>query len=83
MLSFLLNSRLDTQTTSLHTQRAPRAAGRQDLCVKDCALIDSHALGSPHFRKEGLLIGILDVLKIGRGDLHLMWLNKQKYRCEG
>lgn len=46
--------------------------------MKDCGLIDSHVLGSPHFRKEGLLIGVLDVLKIGRGDLHLMWLNKQK-----
>lgn len=36
------------------------------------------ALGSPHLWEEGFLIGILDVLEIGRGDLHFMWLNKNR-----
>lgn len=34
--------------------------------------------GSPHLRQEGPLIGILDVLKVGGGDLHLVWLNKSR-----
>lgn len=34
-----------------------------------------HALGPPHFREEGFLIGILDGLKVGSADLHFVRLN--------
>lgn len=37
-----------------------------------------HALGSPHLRQEGLLIGVLDVLQVGGRDLHFMGLNRRK-----
>lgn len=35
-------------------------------------------LGAPHLWEEGVLVGILDVLEIGRGDLHFMWLNRSR-----
>lgn len=38
----------------------------------------STVLGSPHLGEEGVLVGILNVLEIGRGDLHFMWLNRSR-----
>lgn len=43
----------------------------------------SAVLGSPHCWEEGFLVGILDVLEIGRGDLHFMWLNESRENVPG
>lgn len=34
--------------------------------------------GSPHLGQEGLLVGVLDVLQVGGGDLHLVRLHKSR-----
>lgn len=33
---------------------------------------------SPHFGEENFLVGVLDVLEIGRRHLHLVWLHKSR-----
>lgn len=49
----------------------------QGTVCGDAAVTElSRAFSSPHLRQEGFLIGVLDVLQIGRGDLHFMRLNK-------
>lgn len=57
---------------------APRALGPGVLPLEA-----QDALSLPHLRKEGFLVGVLDVLKVGGGDLHLMWLNKARGEGRG
>lgn len=51
--------------------------------ARQSVLHGSAGLGSPHFGEEGFLVRILDVLEIGRGDLHFMWLNKSRENIPG
>ena len=48
------------------------------MCRTPVRLISPLRPRSPHLGQEGPFIGILDVLKVGGGDLHLMWLNESR-----
>lgn len=48
------------------------------MCRAPIWHIDPRCPRSPHLGQEGPLIDILDVLKVGGGDLHLVWLDKSR-----